>query len=55
MYSSASCSECKLENIISDPESGEMVCRLCGIVVEEKMQETKGSYLLDSREQSLRR
>jgi transcription initiation factor TFIIB len=41
MYSSASCSECKLENLISDPESGEMVCRLCGIVVEEKMQETK--------------
>ena len=41
MYSSASCSECKLDHLVSDPESGETVCHLCGIVIEEKMQETK--------------
>jgi len=34
------CPSCKVEdNIISDPESGEMICSKCGRVISDKMQE----------------
>jgi transcription initiation factor TFIIB len=36
-----SCSKCELDHLIADPDSGEMVCSICGLVVQEKMEETK--------------
>jgi transcription initiation factor TFIIB len=35
------CSICKSSSIISDPESGEIVCSKCGAVISDKIQENK--------------
>ncbi len=29
---------------MTDPESGEVVCSICGLVVQEKMEDTKLQY-----------
>src|SRR2546427_9698089 len=34
------CSICKSNNVITDPESGEIVCGKCGMVISDKIQET---------------
>jgi transcription initiation factor TFIIB len=36
-----SCSKCELDQLVADPDSGELVCNICGVVVQEKMEETK--------------
>jgi transcription initiation factor TFIIB len=41
MQTSISCSKCKLDHTVTDVESGELVCNVCGIVVEDKMEENK--------------
>lgn len=41
MDASVLCSECKTDHLIADPETGETVCTLCGLVVQEKQQEAK--------------
>ncbi len=41
MNSFALCPKCQLDHLIEDPESGEQVCSICGIVFQEKMEETK--------------
>jgi transcription initiation factor TFIIB len=35
------CSICKSNDIITDPESGEIVCSKCGMVISDKIQETR--------------
>ncbi|MGC2684818.1 MAG: TFIIB-type zinc ribbon-containing protein [Candidatus Nitrosopolaris sp.] len=35
------CSICKSNNIITDPESAEIVCSKCGMVISDKIQETR--------------
>ena len=35
------CSTCKSNNVITDPESGEIFCSQCGIVISDKIQETR--------------
>jgi transcription initiation factor TFIIB len=41
MQSTISCSKCQLDHLISDPDCGEMVCSICGLVVQEKTQEIR--------------
>lgn len=41
MQSTISCSKCELDHLIADPDSGEMVCSICGLVVQEKTQEIR--------------
>jgi transcription initiation factor TFIIB len=41
MYSASSCSECQPDHLVTDPQSGEVICSMCGLVLQEKMQETK--------------
>lgn len=41
MYSSVSCSKCQLDHLVADPQSGEVICSMCGLVIQEKTQETK--------------
>ena len=33
-----------LDHLVTDPESGEVVCSICGLVVQEKMEDTKLQY-----------
>src|SRR2546425_6845414 len=35
------CFICKSDNVITDPESGEIVCSKCGMVISDKIQETR--------------
>ena len=35
------CSICKSNNVITDPESAEIVCSKCGMVISDKIQETR--------------
>jgi hypothetical protein len=35
------CPICKSNNVITDPESGEIVCSKCGMVISDKIQETR--------------
>ena len=44
MYSPILCSKCQLDHLVTDPESGEVVCSICGLVVQEKMEDTKLQY-----------
>lgn len=44
MYSSVSCSKCHLDHLVADPQSGEVICSVCGLVILEKMQETKTQF-----------
>ena len=41
MQALASCSKCELVSTITDPESGEVVCSLCGMVIEDKLEDIK--------------
>lgn len=41
MQSTLSCSKCQLDHLIADPDSGETVCSMCGLVVQEKTQEIR--------------
>jgi transcription initiation factor TFIIB len=41
MQSTLSCSKCQLDHLIADPDSGETVCSMCGLVVQEKAQEIR--------------
>jgi transcription initiation factor TFIIB len=41
MQSTISCSKCQLDHLIADPDSGEIVCSICGLVVQEKTQEIR--------------
>ena len=41
MQSTISCSNCQLDHLIADPDSGEMVCSICGVVGQEKTQEIR--------------
>lgn len=36
-----SCSKCELESLVADPYSGEVICSICGIVFQEKTEDTK--------------
>jgi transcription initiation factor TFIIB len=36
-----SCSECQMDHLVADPSSGELVCNICGLVVQEKMEEDR--------------
>jgi transcription initiation factor TFIIB len=44
MQSTMSCSKCQLDHLITDPDSGEMVCSICGMVVQENTQEIRMQY-----------
>ena len=35
------CSICKSNNVITDPEAAEIICSKCGMVISEKIQETR--------------
>jgi transcription initiation factor TFIIB len=35
------CSICKSNNVITDPEAAEIVCSKCGVVISDKIQETR--------------
>jgi transcription initiation factor TFIIB len=35
------CPICKSNSVITDPESGEIVCSQCGMVISDKIQETR--------------
>jgi transcription initiation factor TFIIB len=53
MQKPIACSLCKSENVITDPESGEVVCSECGAVISDKMEAqgdsgTRASYILRS-------
>ena len=41
MQSTISCSKCQLDHLIADPDSGETVSSICGLVVQEKTQEIR--------------
>lgn len=52
MQSTVSCSKCEMDHLITDPESGEMVCSICGIVVQENTQDIGMQFydnMVDSR------
>jgi len=54
MQKPIACSLCKSENVITDPESGEIVCSKCGAVISDKMEyqgddRTRASGSLKSR------
>jgi TFIIB zinc-binding len=43
------CSICKSNNVITDPEAAEIVCSKCGMVISDKIQETRqesGTFLI---------
>lgn len=44
MQPAISCSKCQLDHLITDPDSGEIVCSICGLVVQEKTQEIRMQY-----------
>lgn len=44
MYSPILCSKCQLDHLVTDPESGEVVCSICGLIVQENMEDTKLQY-----------
>ena len=39
MQKPTACALCKSENVITDPESGEVVCSKCGAVISDKMED----------------
>ena len=58
MQKPIACSLCKSENVITDPESGEIVCSKCGAVISDKMEyqgddRTRASYSLKSRSRTV--
>lgn len=44
MQTTISCLQCQFEHLIVDVESGELVCSKCGIVAEDKMQESNVQF-----------
>jgi transcription initiation factor TFIIB len=50
MQAITSCTKCQFHRTLTDPESGEVVCTLCGMVVEEKLEDVKKQlYLRDEK------
>lgn len=50
MQALASCPKCYLDRTVTDPESGEVVCSLCGRVIEDKLEDPrKRLYPRDER------
>lgn len=45
MQSSISCSKCELDHLVADPQSGEVICSLCGLVIQEKTEDTKVPFI----------
>src|SRR5215471_4724403 len=37
----SACSLCKSESLVTDIDSGEVICSKCGVVISEKTQETR--------------
>jgi transcription initiation factor TFIIIB Brf1 subunit/transcription initiation factor TFIIB len=37
----SACSLCKSENLITDTQSGEVICSKCGMVISDKIQDTR--------------
>src|SRR5919109_263374 len=48
------CSVCKSNNVITDPESGEIVCSDCGAGVSDKMEDPSGNRSRTRYEQNNR-
>jgi transcription initiation factor TFIIIB Brf1 subunit/transcription initiation factor TFIIB len=44
------CSLCKSESAITDPESAEIVCTKCGMVISDKIEQTR--HTLDRTQRS---
>jgi transcription initiation factor TFIIB len=44
----SACPLCKSESLITDTQSGEIICSTCGMVISDKIQETKPRRLLNS-------
>lgn len=44
MQTTISCSTCQLDHLIADPDSGEMVCTICGLVAQEKTTDTRVQF-----------
>jgi len=54
MQISTICSPCKKERLIADPDSGEIICAICGRVVLEKNEETRAEWRTFDGETSTR-
>lgn len=48
------CSICKSNNLIIDPESAEIVCSKCGMVISDKAQELRQESYLNNEEDRMR-
>jgi transcription initiation factor TFIIB len=46
------CPICKSSNVITDPESGQIVCSKCGMVISDKIQENRESRTFFNTEQA---
>jgi len=46
VYHTSACPLCKSESLITDTESGEVICSKCGMVISDKIQETKARGFL---------
>ncbi|SRR5579884_368128 len=44
MQTSIVCSICKKGQTVTDPESGEIICRNCGLVISDKAQESRAEW-----------
>src|SRR5918911_3585519 len=44
MQTAMLCSICKSGQTITDPESGEIICRNCGLVLSDKVQESRAEW-----------
>jgi transcription initiation factor TFIIB len=44
MQTTMLCSICKTDQTVTDPESGEIICRNCGIVLSDRAQETRPEW-----------
>lgn len=44
MQSAILCSICKEGRTVTDPESGEIICRKCGIVISDRLQESRPEW-----------
>ena len=44
MQTAIMCSMCKKGQTVTDPESGEIICRNCGLVLSDKVQESRAEW-----------
>ena len=44
MQTAILCSMCKSDQTVTDPESGEIICRNCGLVLSDKVQESRPEW-----------